>query len=73
MNDYFEMILRKTGEPVRVYGLSVKNSKTLAIIYRPIIASLGKNPAKGWLTVDMTALVPPDFWINNSSRSKTNG
>ena len=70
MNNYFEMILSKTGETVRVYGISTENGKTLATIYRPSVARLG-HPANGWQTVKMTALVPPDFWMNDSYYTKT--
>jgi hypothetical protein len=70
MNSYFEMVLSKTGETVRVYGISTENGKTLATIYRPSVAGLG-HPANGWQTVKITALVPPDFWMNDSYCTKT--
>ena len=70
MKDYFEMILRKTGETVRVYGISTENGEAFATIYRPSIAGLG-NPANGWQTVKMITLIPPDFWINNGYCTKS--
>ena len=70
MNNYFEMILRKTGEVVRVYGVSVESNISFATIYRPSIAGLGQ-PTNGWQTVKMTALIPPDFWMDDDFCSKT--
>ena len=70
MNEYFEMILRKTGEVVRVYGVSVESNISFATIYRPSIAGLGQ-PTNGWQTVKMTALIPPDFWMDGGFCSKT--
>ena len=70
MNNYFEMVYRKTGETVRVYGTVDKNGALFAMIYRPSIAGLG-NPANGWETVKMTALIPPEFWVNEGYCTKT--
>jgi hypothetical protein len=69
-NNYFEMIYRKTGEMVRVYGISVENGVSMATIYRASTAGIGQ-PANGWMTVKMTALVPPDFWVNDAYCTKT--
>jgi hypothetical protein len=33
-------------------------------------AGLG-HPANGWQTVKMTALIPPDFWVNDGYCTKT--
>lgn len=69
MNNYFEMIYRKTGELVRVYGTAGKDGRLFATIYRPSLA--GRDPSNGWETVKMTALIPPEFWVNEGFCTKT--
>ena len=69
MADYIEMKFRKTGETVRVYNFSTDGTSSLATIYVPSLA--GKQQGNGWQTVKVSALIPLDFWIDNSFCSKT--
>ena len=69
MNNYFEMKWRKTGETVRVYGVSVEGNISYATIFIPSLA--GKQNGNGWQTVKMSALIPVDFWIDDGFCSKT--
>lgn len=70
MKEYLEMIYRKTGESVRVYDISVVDgTHSSAVIYIPSLA--GKQNGNGWQTVKTSALVPPEFWVDNSFCSKT--
>lgn len=69
MNNYSEMIYRKTGETVRVYGISVENCNSFATIFIPSLA--GKQQGNGWQTVKMSALVPMEFWVDGGFCSKT--
>lgn len=69
MNNYSEMIYRKTGETVRVYGISVENCNSLATVFIPSLA--GKQQGNGWQTVKTSALVPMEFWVDGSFCSKT--
>lgn len=68
-NNYFEMIMRKTGETVRVYSVTVDAGVSYAVIFSPNLA--GKQQGNGWKTVKMGALVPPDLWVNNWYCTKT--
>lgn len=49
MNGYFEMKFRKTGETVRVYGVSVCEGVSYATIFIPSLA--GKQSGNGWQAV----------------------
>ena len=69
MTDFIEMKLRKTGETVRVYDVSVDAGNSYATIFSPSLA--GKQSGNGWQTVKMSALVPLDFWIDGGFCSKT--
>jgi hypothetical protein len=69
MTDYIEMKLRKTGETVRVYNLSIDGTSSQATIFSPNLA--GKQQGNGWQTVKISALVPIDFWVDDGFCSKT--
>ena len=69
MTDFIEMKLRKTGETVRVYNFSTDGTVALATIFSPSLAR--KQNGNGWSTVKVGALVPSEFWIDNSFCSKT--
>lgn len=68
MTNYIEMKLRKTGETVRIYNFSVENGCPHAIIYSPSLAS--KQGGNGWQIVKASALIPVDFWIDDSKTDK---
>lgn len=71
MNEFIEMKLRKTGEIVRVYGVSVavETGCSYATIFNSGLAS--KQSGNGWQTVKMSALIPLDFWVGDAFCSKT--
>lgn len=69
MKDCIEMRMRKTGEIVRVYSIHSDGNYPTAIIYVPSLAV--KQQGNGWQTVRMSLLVPPEFYVDNNSISKT--
>ena len=69
MNEYFEMIFRKTGNVVRVYNISVENGISFATIFDTNVA--GAQNGNGWQTVKMSKLIPLDLWVNGEFCSKT--
>ena len=59
MNGYCEMKLRKTGETVRVYNVSIIDKKSYATIFVPSFAGQHGN---GWQFVKISSLIPIDLW-----------